>query len=131
MAAITSATIAGSQNAGVQSASEVANECKPQAARAPPTAAPTLWAVFQIDIKVPRSDVENQWTTTRPEGGQPMPWNQPLMNMTVAKIATEALIAGTNATKRFTTADSARPSGRKYLALALSESMAMKNLDRP
>ena len=60
-----------------------------------------------------------------------MPWNQPLMNMTVAKIPTEAVAQGAKATSRFITADSARPSGRKYRAFERSDSIAEKNFDRP
>ena len=42
-----------------------------------------------------------------------MPWNQPLMNMTIANTASEPDTAGTNATTRLATADSTRPSGMK------------------
>ena len=65
-------------------------------------------AVFQ-----PRSLVENQCTSTRPLGGHPIPWNQPLMNIMIAKIAIEPVSAGTKATNRFATADRARPMGMK------------------
>ena len=104
---------------------------RPKAASAPTPMPPTLCAVFQMAVFQPRSFVENQCTSTRPHGGQPMPCTQPLRNMTEAKSATEAETAGTNATTRFATADSARPIGRKYRALERSEMVAEKNLENP
>ena len=109
-AATTSAIRAGNQKA-LCHAPPVKSSAN--AAAAPTAMPPTLCAVFQIAVFQPRSLVENQCTRTRPHGGQPMPWNQPLMNITIAKVATVAETAGTNATARFVSADSARPSGRK------------------
>lgn len=108
-----SATIAGAQNAGAQSASSEAKASRAQAEMRPTPAPPTLCAQFQIKVFQPRSRVENQWTRTRPDGGHPMPWNQPLMNMRTANRPTEAVRAGTKAMKRFMTADSASPNGMK------------------
>gem|GEM_PF-3606719 len=104
---------------------------RPRAASTPTPMPPTLCAVFQMAVFQPRSVVENQCTSTRPHGGQPMPCTQPLTNITVANSATDAETAGTNATTRFATADSARPIGRKYRALERSEMVAEKNLEKP
>ena len=38
---------------------------------------PRYRAQFQMDIIVPRSVTENQWVMTRPQGGHPIPLNQP------------------------------------------------------
>src|SRR5690606_41290236 len=102
-----------------------------QAAATPRPAAPTLWAVFQMEVFQPRSLVENQWTRMRPEAGQPMPGNQPLMNMTVAKTAMVPETHGTKATTRLVSAERARPIGRKSRALERSEIVAMKNFESP
>ena len=60
-----------------------------------------------------------------------MPCTQPLMNMTNANEATVADAAGTHATTMFATADRAKPMGRKNRALERSETVAMKNFDKP
>src|SRR5690606_889855 len=126
--ATASAITAGNQKAARQSS---AVQDSAQAAATPRPAAPTLWAVFQMEVFQPRSLVENQWTRMRPEAGQPMPWNQPLMNMTVAKTAMVPETHGTKATTRLVSAERARPIGRKSRALERSEIVAMKNFERP
>ena len=64
---------------------------KPHATSRPDSAPPTLWAVFHHETFAPRSLVENQFTSTRPEGGQPMPWKMPLKTIMVAMM--EAIAA--------------------------------------
>ena len=104
---------------------------RPTAAATPTPMPPTLCAVFQMAVFQPRSFVENQCTSTRPQGGQPMPCTQPLMNMTSANEATVADAAGTHATTMFATADRAKPMGRNNRALERSETVAMKNFEKP
>ena len=53
-----------------------------------------LCATFQIAILVPRSPGENQCTMTRPEGGHPIPWNQPFNSNNVNMMATELVAMG-------------------------------------
>jgi hypothetical protein len=120
-------TIAGNQNALCQ----VPKVAMARPARPPAPAPPTLWATFQMAVLPPRSEVENQCTRVRPDGGQPMPWKKPLTIMTTANSATEAPTAGTNATTRFANADSSRPMGRNQRALLRSLTMALRNLLNP
>ncbi len=60
-----------------------------------------------------------------------MPCTQPLTNMTIANTAIDDDSQGTQAMRRFATAERARPMGRKRRALERSETIAEKNFENP
>lgn len=91
---------------------------------------PTLWATFQIDIFVPRSFCENQWVMTRPHGGQPIPWNQPMRNCVMNIMMIDEIPADVPR-NIVTSADNTSPSGRKTRALLRSETPPIRNFESP
>jgi hypothetical protein len=90
-----------------------------------------LWATFQTAIFVPRSPGENQCTMTRPLAGQPMPWNQPLASCRANIIPTVAVAAGACPMMIIVAALSASPSAMKVRALLRSDTLPMKNFEKP
>src|SRR5436189_6409063 len=82
---------------------------------------PTLCAKFQKDIFVPLSFTENQCTITLPQGGQPMPWNQPLINKRQNMIAMEPVANGNIPMAIMVSAESTSPNDRKTQAWPRSQ----------
>ena len=86
-------------------------------------------------IIVPRSLGENQCVITRPQGGQPMPLNQPTRQFRIpmtrmASAFRSAPIAWIGTIiKHIEMAVSTRPNGRNTLAFERSETLPIKNLD--
>ena len=87
-------------------------------------------------IIVPRSPGENQCVITRPQGGQPMPLNQPTRQLStpitrMARVLCSAPIhwIGT-IMKHMEMAVSTRPRGRKMRALERSLTLPIRNLDK-
>ena len=106
------------------------NHTNPTENMIPTKLPPTLWATFQIDILVPRSFKENQCVITRPLGGQPIPWNQPIKNWVINMTTIEetpALVPKNNVTS----ADNTNPNGKNLRALLRSETPPIKNFDIP
>ena len=102
----------------------------------PTKAPPTLCAQFQMLIMVPRSPGENQCVITRPQGGQPMPLNQPTkaFSTPITRMARALWSAPINwmgtIMKHMEMAVRMRPSGRKTRALERSDTLPIRNLDR-
>ena len=95
-----------------------------------------MCAQFQMLIIVPRSPGENQCVITRPQGGQPMPLNQPTRQFStpitrMASVLCSAPIhwIGT-IMKHIEIAVRMSPSGRKVRALERSLTLPIRNLDR-
>src|SRR5690606_21421978 len=89
------------------------NNSTPRMAKGPTKKPPTLCARFHIDIVVPRSLIENQCTTTRPHGGQPIPWNHPLRNRRMNMTSTEEVAKDENPMKIIVSDDNTRPRAKK------------------
>jgi hypothetical protein len=106
----------------------------PYTAIGPTRAPPTLWAQFQMDIFVPRSFTENQCVITRPQGGHPMPLNQPTRKFSTAMITMDVVLAPNSSTGTamniMDRAASTKPRGRNTRALLRSETLPIKNFDR-
>ena len=129
---------AGNQKATCQ---VLPKSVKPQATKRPESAPPTLCAVFQRETLDPRSLVENQFTSTRPEGGHPIPWKIPLKTIMAAMV--DAIAAPypaaaapdpmypAIASRTFAIPESTNPMGRNNRALERSEIIAVKNLLKP
>ena len=92
---------------------------------------PTLWATFHMAVLFPLSLTLNQWTRTRPDGGHPMPWNQPFKNSMINIMAIDEVKKGTNPIKRLMTAERIKPAGRNILGLLRSDIVAITNLLSP
>ena len=103
----------------------------------PTSAPPTLWAQFQKLIQVPRSLMLNQCVITRPQGGQPMPLNQPTRKLSTHMSAMAALLCSAPShwtgaiMKSIDTAAHTRPRGRNLRASLRSLMLAMINLEKP
>ena len=86
-------------------------------------------------IMVPRSLGENQCVITRPQGGHPMPLNQPTaaLSTPMTKMASALLSAPMNwmgtIMKHMEMAVRMRPSGRNTRALERSDTLPMRNLE--
>ena len=81
--------------------------------------------------------MENQWVMTRPQGGQPIPLNQPTRKFKTAISMIAQLLCSTpshctgtimNAIDR---AASTSPRGRKRRALLRSLMLAIRNFEKP
>ena len=83
-----------------------------------------------MDIFVPRSFCENQCVITRPHGGQPIPWTQPIRNC-VTNIMIIDEIPAEVPRNIVTSADSTRPSGRNTRALLRSDTPPIRNFESP
>ena len=68
---------------------------------------------------------------TRPDGGHPIPWNQPLVSSKTNMTVTELVANGTVPIRIMISAEQNSPSDMKTLALLRSETLPMMNLDRP
>ena len=95
-----------------------------------------MCAQFQMLIIVPRSPGENQCVITRPQGGQPMPLNQPTraFSTPITRMARPLCSApihwmGT-IMKHIEIAVRMSPMGRNARALERSETLPIRNLDR-
>ena len=101
----------------------------------PTSAPPTLWAQFQILIIVPRSLTENQWVIILPQGGHPMPLNQPTRKLStpISAMARPLCPAPMNCTgtiiKHIDMAVSTSPSGRNTRALERSDTLPIRNFE--
>ena len=89
--------------------------------------APTLVEAFQSDILVASSPGANQWVIRRAQGGNPMPWNQPLNIQSRPKAATVEL----RPKPTFSSAERPSPSTRKARALQRSPRKPLANFDTP
>ena len=98
---------------------------------APGTMPPRLWAVFQMETMLPRSLLDHQCTIVLPHGGQPMPWNQPLMKIMQKAMNTPEVAHGIRPIIVMHMPDSSRPSGRNTLGLERSDTVAIRNFDSP
>ncbi len=98
---------------------------------APGTMPPRLWAVFQTDTTEPRSVLDHQCTMVLPHGGQPMPWNQPLMKIIAKAMATLEVAQGIRPISVMHRPDSSRPMGRNTFGLERSETAAIRNFEMP
>src|SRR5690554_5852120 len=81
-----------------------------------------------MEVAVPRSLTLNQWTRIRPEGGQPIPWNQPFRKSITNIIVTVEVNTGKIPISIQIMADRVSPKGRNILALLRSEIHAETNL---
>ena len=80
---------------------------------------------------VPRSFFDHQCTMVLPQGGQPMPWNQPLRKIMINAMVTPEVAHGASPMMVMHRPERNSPQGRKYLGLARSEMDAIKNLEMP
>ena len=89
-----------------------------------------------MDIIVPRSLTENQCVITRPQGGQPMPLNQPTraFRMPITRMARALCSAPMNwigtIMKHIEMAVRTRPRGRNTRALERSDTLPIRNFER-
>ena len=103
----------------------------------PTRAPPTLCAQFHTLIHVPLSLMENQWVITLPQGGQPIPLNQPTRKFRAAITATAAFSCAMPIHWTGTIMNAIEieamtsPRGRNLRASLLSEMLAMRNFENP
>ncbi|TMW40632.1 hypothetical protein DOY81_014288 [Sarcophaga bullata] len=67
----------------------------------------------------------------RPQGGQPIPWNQPHKNNSTNITMMLDVAHGTKPMNIMTSEARIKPAGKKYRGLARSENEPMINLEKP
>ena len=87
--------------------------------------------MFHAETIRPRSLCDHQWTISRPQGGHPIPWNQPFKNSMMNMMAMLEVAQRVRPRVRLTAADITRPSGRKKRAFDRSDTLPIRNFDRP
>ena len=92
---------------------------------------PTLCAVFQIETMLPRSLCDHQCTIVRPQGGQPMPWNQPFRNSRQNMMGMLDVAQGTKPMSRKIEAERIKPVARNTRGLERSEKSPIRNFEKP
>ncbi len=88
---------------------------------------PTLWEVFHVLKKTPRSRTLNQCPIDLPQGGQPIPWTNPLS----AHSAMCRWAFATLAKAKLHSAVSARPSAMNFRGSLRSEIDPITNFPMP